>query len=167
MRLPSSSAVSQQLDRAWHDPWRVSAHDTWCGHRKDVVAGAAESAAAAAAVFWDEAKTLLERLPRGGLNIAHEAVVRQVKRRVIDALISLCDVGTDIVTLGQYLRPTRRHLQVARLVEPDTFAALADDARTLGFVVAAGPLVRSSYRAASLAHAARAKNSASTLTDDE
>jgi lipoic acid synthetase len=79
---------------------------------------------------------------------------------VIDTLIALRDVGTDIVTIGQYLRPTRRHLQVARLVEPDTFAALADDARSLGFVVAAGPLVRSSYRAASLAQTARARRSA-------
>jgi lipoic acid synthetase len=83
---------------------------------------------------------------------------------VIDALVALRDVGTDIVTLGHYLRPTRRHLPVARLVDPATFAALADDAHSLGFVVAAGPLVRSSYRAASLAQAARAQRYARRLT---
>lgn len=74
---------------------------------------------------------------------------------VLDALIELRAVGTDIVTLGQYLRPSRRHLPVMRWVEPETFDALADDARSLGFAVAAGPLVRSSYRAAALSTAAR------------
>ena len=74
---------------------------------------------------------------------------------VLDALIDLREVGTDIVTLGQYLRPSRRHLPVVRYVDPDTFASLGDDARTLGFAVASGPLVRSSYRAAALSQAAR------------
>jgi lipoic acid synthetase len=75
---------------------------------------------------------------------------------VLDTLIALSDVGTDIVTIGQYLRPSRRHLPVQRYVDPDTFKSLADDARTLGFAVASGPLVRSSYRAAALSRAARA-----------
>ena len=74
---------------------------------------------------------------------------------VLDALIDLRDVGTDIVTLGQYLRPSKRHLPVSRYVTPDTFKSLGDDARTLGFVVASGPLVRSSYRAAALSQSAR------------
>jgi lipoic acid synthetase len=75
---------------------------------------------------------------------------------VLDTLIALRDVGTDIVTIGQYLRPSRRHLPVQGYVDPDTFACFADDARTLGFEVASGPLVRSSYRAAALSRAARA-----------
>ena len=74
---------------------------------------------------------------------------------ILDALIDLRDVGTDIVTLGQYLRPSKRHLPVARYVTPDTFKSLGDDARTLGFAVASGPLVRSSYRAAALSQSAR------------
>jgi lipoate synthase len=44
---------------------------------------------------------------------------------------------------------------VVRYVRPEEFAALADDARTLGFAVASGPLVRSSYKAAALAQEAR------------
>jgi lipoic acid synthetase len=75
---------------------------------------------------------------------------------VLDAMLALREVGVGILTLGQYLRPSRRHLPVVRHVEPEVFAALADDARSLGFTVASGPLVRSSYRAASLARAARA-----------
>ena len=54
----------------------------------------------------------------------------------------------DILTLGQYLRPTRNHLPVARWVPPDEFAAWRQLGLELGFVdVASGPLVRSSYRA--------------------
>jgi lipoic acid synthetase len=57
-------------------------------------------------------------------------------------------LGVDILTLGQYLRPSAQHLPVARYVPPATFAALGDYARGLGFGhVEAGPLVRSSYRA--------------------
>ncbi len=53
-----------------------------------------------------------------------------------------------MVTLGQYMRPTKRHMAVAEYVTPETFAALEAAAKDLGFLyVAAGPLVRSSYRA--------------------
>jgi lipoyl synthase len=58
-------------------------------------------------------------------------------------------IGVDILTLGQYLRPSRQHLPVARYVTPDEFAALKQEALDdLGFPhVEAGPLVRSSYHA--------------------
>jgi lipoic acid synthetase len=64
-------------------------------------------------------------------------------------LRELREAGVDWVTLGQYLRPTRKHLAVQRYVSPETFAQLAAEARAMGFpLVTAGPLVRSSYRAA-------------------
>jgi lipoic acid synthetase len=73
---------------------------------------------------------------------------------VEESLRELRAVGVDWVTLGQYLRPTRRHAPVRRFVEPGTFAALGARARELGFaLVSSGPLVRSSYRAAE--HGAR------------
>ena len=54
----------------------------------------------------------------------------------------------DMLTLGQYLQPSRAHLPVQRFVHPDTFAALKTYAESLGFThVASGPLVRSSYHA--------------------
>ena len=57
-------------------------------------------------------------------------------------------VGCDILTLGQYLRPSTDQLPVERYVHPDEFAALGQQARGLGFRhVEAGPLVRSSYHA--------------------
>ncbi len=54
----------------------------------------------------------------------------------------------DMVTLGQYLQPSRDHLALDRYVHPDEFAELAEDAKAMGFShVASGPLVRSSYHA--------------------
>ncbi|MBP7126828.1 lipoyl synthase [Myxococcota bacterium] len=70
---------------------------------------------------------------------------------VIEAMEDLRRVGVRILTLGQYLRPTARHLPVSRWWTPEEFADLEDRARKMGFeFVASGPLVRSSYRAAEL-----------------
>ena len=56
--------------------------------------------------------------------------------------------GVDALTLGQYLRPTPKHLPVARYYHPDEFAELGEAARAMGFAhVESGPLVRSSYHA--------------------
>jgi lipoic acid synthetase len=68
---------------------------------------------------------------------------------VFESLADLRGAGVDVVTIGQYLRPSERHAPVDRFVHPDTFAAYEKAARELGFLYAAsGPLVRSSYRAA-------------------
>jgi lipoyl synthase len=68
---------------------------------------------------------------------------------VLDTLADLRAAGTDVVTLGQYLRPTDKHAPVARYVDPEQFAAFERAGYALGFVfVASGPLVRSSYHAA-------------------
>ena len=64
------------------------------------------------------------------------------------AIADLRAVGVDLLTVGQYLQPTNRHLPVVRWWTPDEFDALGDDARELGFThVESGPLVRSSYHA--------------------
>lgn len=63
-------------------------------------------------------------------------------------LADLRGVGCDILTLGQYLQPTRRHLPVVRYLPPAEFTALGNHAREIGFRhVESGPLVRSSYHA--------------------
>jgi len=68
---------------------------------------------------------------------------------VEEAMRDLREVGVDIVTLGQYLQPSPRHLAVERFVTPDMFESYARLAREMGFRhVASGPLVRSSYKAA-------------------
>jgi lipoic acid synthetase len=61
---------------------------------------------------------------------------------------ALVQAGVDILTLGQYLRPTRHQLPVRRYVPPDEFKELGRKAKALGFrAVYAGPLVRSSFNA--------------------
>ena len=70
------------------------------------------------------------------------------RAEVIKAFHNLREHGCRILTLGQYLAPTRQHHPVVRYVTPDEFTAYAETARTLGFDhVEAGPLVRSSYHA--------------------
>ena len=65
--------------------------------------------------------------------------------------------GVDLVTIGQYLRPSPKHLPVERYWHPDEFEALADVGRRLGFAhIEAGPLVRSSYHAGEQSRAAAA-----------
>jgi lipoyl synthase len=65
-----------------------------------------------------------------------------------EALRNLRDAGVDLMTIGQYLQPTRFHLPVDRWVTPEEFAGHAAEGMAMGFAhVEAGPLVRSSYRA--------------------
>jgi lipoic acid synthetase len=72
------------------------------------------------------------------------------------ALRDLRDAGVDLLTLGQYLRPSSSHRPVHRYVTPEEFGRWEARAGTLGFsATAAGPLVRSSYRAEELYRAAR------------
>ena len=72
----------------------------------------------------------------------------ETESEVIGALADLRAVGVDIVTIGQYLRPTSRHRPIDRYVHPDEFQRYADEGRRLGLAhVESGPLVRSSYHA--------------------
>jgi lipoyl synthase len=67
---------------------------------------------------------------------------------IVECMHDLRAAKVDILTLGQYLRPTLNHLPIARYVEPQQFLALRDEALKLGFLeCVSGPLVRSSYRA--------------------
>ena len=80
---------------------------------------------------------------------------------VLSTLADLRGVGIDIVTIGQYLRPTTHHLPVARWVEPATFAAYRDAGEALGIGhVESSPLTRSSYHARQAAAFAPAERSA-------
>ena len=72
----------------------------------------------------------------------------ETEAELMEVLGALVQAGVDILTLGQYLRPTRHQLPVKRYVPPEEFAALGAKAKALGFsTVYAGPLVRSSFNA--------------------
>jgi lipoic acid synthetase len=67
---------------------------------------------------------------------------------LLEVFHDLARVGCDILTIGQYLRPSRDHLPMARLYTPREFAGLKTEALKMGFRhVESGPLVRSSYHA--------------------
>jgi len=73
----------------------------------------------------------------------------ETRSEIHQALADLRAVRCDLLTISQYLQPTTEHAEVARFYRPEEFNALANRARAMGFVgVAAGPFVRSSYRAA-------------------
>ena len=73
----------------------------------------------------------------------------ETRDEVLESMRDLRAAQCDLLTLGQYLQPTLKHLPVAEYVHPDVFAELGEIGRSMGFVhVASGPLVRSSYHAA-------------------
>jgi lipoic acid synthetase len=75
---------------------------------------------------------------------------------VVEVLRALRSVGVDSVTVGQYLRPSRYHLEVERYWEPREFQEIAAEGRALGLPhVASGPLIRSSYNAGETLNAIR------------
>ena len=70
------------------------------------------------------------------------------EKEIQSTLIDVFSSGVEILTLGQYLRPTLNHLPVERYIPPVEFLYYQDMAREIGFKeVASGPMVRSSYRA--------------------
>jgi len=72
----------------------------------------------------------------------------ETEEELFTAMGDLRAVGCDILTLGQYLQPTLRHLPVIEFVRPERFTQYGEQARQMGFVhVASGPMVRSSYHA--------------------
>jgi lipoyl synthase len=72
----------------------------------------------------------------------------ETRDEVLQAMRDLRSVECDILTLGQYLRPSEKHLAVEEFIRPEVFAGLEQEGLAMGFkFVAAGPLVRSSYKA--------------------
>jgi lipoic acid synthetase len=107
--------------------------------------------------------TVLARSATAGLTTKSGIILGMGEREdeVLATLADLASVGVDIVTLGQYLRPSARHLPVARWWTPDEFEALREAALALGFAhVQASPLTRSSYHAREAADTSTGRRSA-------
>ncbi|ANS74413.1 lipoyl synthase [Paenibacillus yonginensis] len=72
----------------------------------------------------------------------------ETKEELIQAMKDLHEAGVDIITIGQYLQPTLKHIQLQRYYTPEEFAELKEEGLRIGFAhVESGPLVRSSYHA--------------------
>lgn len=91
---------------------------------------------------------VLRMLKQGGMRTKTGIMLGlgETKEEVIRSMEDVVAAGTDVLTLGQYLQPTKKHLPVHRFVHPDEFAELRETGYALGFdYVESGPLVRSSY----------------------
>lgn len=99
------------------------------------------------AKYW-RSMDVLRTLKEGGMRVKSGIMLGlgETKEEVVQTLRDLRDNGTDVVTIGQYLQPTRKHLPVVRFVHPDEFAEYREIGYGLGLdYVESGPLVRSSY----------------------
>jgi len=101
---------------------------------------------------WDRSVGVLAAAKELGSAITKSSLmvgIGEEREEVLQAMQLLRDADVDVLTVGQYLRPTKRHATVARYVEPTEFADYEQAGVDMGFrFVASGPLVRSSYRAA-------------------
>ncbi|PIL32122.1 hypothetical protein GSI_06828 [Ganoderma sinense ZZ0214-1] len=95
--------------------------------------------------------SVLKRAKEEGVRVTKTSIMLGVgenEEQIMDALRELRKVNVDVVTFGQYMRPTKRHMKVDRYVEPAEFERWKQVAEDMGFLyVASGPLVRSSYKA--------------------
>lgn len=99
---------------------------------------------------YDRSLEVLRRLKQAGMKTKSGIMLGlgETEDEIIDCMDDLRSVGVDILTMGQYLQPTPKHLPVAEFVHPEQFAKLKDIALEKGFrYVESGPLVRSSYHA--------------------
>jgi len=101
---------------------------------------------------WDRSIEVLIAAKEMGCSITKSSLMvglGEEQPEVLDSMRRLREADVDVLTLGQYLRPTPRHATLKRYVEPGEFADYERAGLEMGFrFVASGPLVRSSYRAA-------------------
>jgi lipoic acid synthetase len=101
---------------------------------------------------WRRSVSVLCWARKAGANVVKTSLMigcGETQTEVLDAMRELRDAEVDVLTIGQYLRPTPKHAALDRYVEPEQFERFKEAGLALGFkYVAAGPLVRSSYRAA-------------------
>jgi lipoic acid synthetase len=99
---------------------------------------------------YDRSLEVLFRLKKGGMRTKSGVMLGlgETEQEVLETMQDLRSVQVDILTLGQYLQPTPKHLPVAEFIEPEQFAYYQKLGLEMGFrFVESGPLVRSSYHA--------------------
>ncbi len=100
---------------------------------------------------YERSLEVLDTLKKGGLRRTKTGIMLglgETEEEVIQSMKDLVSVNVDILTLGQYLQPTPKHLSVKEFVTPEQFAKYKEIGLELGFkYIESGPLVRSSYKA--------------------
>ncbi len=99
---------------------------------------------------YDRSLEVLLRLKKGGMRTKSGVMLGlgESKSEVIETMEDLRSVSTDVLTLGQYLQPTKNHLPVAEFITPEQFKEYKELGMQMGYrYVESGPLVRSSYHA--------------------
>jgi len=100
---------------------------------------------------FDRSLLVLKYLKEKGIHRTKSGIMLglgETKEEVVEAMKELRNVDVDILTLGQYLQPTPKHLPVVEFVTPEVFEELKEIGLNMGFrYVESGPLVRSSYHA--------------------
>jgi lipoic acid synthetase len=99
---------------------------------------------------YDRSLEVLRRIADAGVAAKSGIMLGlgESREEVLESMRDLRTSGVSILTLGQYLQPTREHLPVAEFIRPEVFAALKEEGLRMGFrYVESGPLVRSSYHA--------------------
>jgi lipoic acid synthetase len=99
---------------------------------------------------YDRSLEVLRRLKQGGMRTKSGVMLGlgESHQEVLETMEDLRSVNVDVITLGQYLQPTPKHLPVAEFITPERFAEYGHIGKEMGFRhVESGPLVRSSYHA--------------------
>jgi lipoic acid synthetase len=101
---------------------------------------------------WDRSVDVLRWAKAAGAKVTKSSLMvgcGETEEQVLAAMRSLREADVDVLTIGQYLRPSQKHAALVRYVEPSEFDAFREAGMEMGFAyVASGPLVRSSYKAA-------------------
>lgn len=101
---------------------------------------------------WDRSIEVLRWAKEAGCGVTKTSLmvgIGETEAEMYEAMEMLREADIDVLTIGQYLRPTPKHADVHRYVEPEEFKRYEEKGLEMGFrFVASGPLVRSSYRAA-------------------
>ena len=100
---------------------------------------------------YDRSLEVLKRLKDGGIGKTKSGIMvglGEFKEEVLATMDDLRQAGVSIMTIGQYMQPSKKHLPISEFVHPDVFAFYKEEGMKRGFThVESGPLVRSSYHA--------------------
>ncbi|WP_435300270.1 lipoyl synthase [Timonella sp. A28] len=143
--IPDFNAIPELLDQVNESAPQVLAHNVETVPRifKAIRPG----------FRYERSLSVITRARQAGLVTKSNLILGmgETTEEIVEALEQLHESGCDLITITQYLRPSKRHHPVDRWVKPEEFVELAQEAERIGFLgVMSGPLVRSSYRAGRL-----------------